>query len=149
MNNIGSIQKIEIVEQVNVVAISNPDLSGEVNVTLNEGISWADFSFTKYTAEFEEKEKQKDAGIMVEQTLKCKVPKVSSSKSLELDGYLNKKLVLKITDGNGTQFCMGSETIPVKMFKSAMRPDNPSGYNGYEITFESNNTRLAPVISQA
>lgn len=149
MNNIGSIQKIEIVEQINVDSVSIPDSNSEVTVTLNDGISFTNFEFTSYTAEFEEKEKQKDAGIMVEQTLKCKVPKVSSSKSLELDGYLNKKLVLKITDGNGTQFCMGSETIPVKMYKNIVRPDNPSAYNGYEITFESNNTRQAPVISQA
>lgn len=147
MYNIGSIQKIEIVEHANVESISIPDSSGEVTVTLVDGISWTDFSFTAYTADFEEKEKKKDAGILVEQTLKCKVPKVSSSKSLELDGYLNKKLVVKITDGNGTQFCMGSGSIPVKMFKTIIRPDKASGYNGYEITFESNNHKQAPVIA--
>lgn len=147
MYNIGSIQKIEIVEQSDVLSISMPNSNGEVTITLNDGKTWTDFPFTSYTAQFDEKEKKKTAGILVEQTLKCSVPKVSASKTLELTNYLNKKLVVKITDGNGTQFCMGTLNLPVKMLKEVIRPEKPSEYNGYQITFECDNTQTAPVIS--
>ncbi|MBC8486278.1 MAG: hypothetical protein H8D45_09600 [Bacteroidetes bacterium] len=146
MNNIGSITKIEIVSQSDIDTISEPDSNGEISVTLNEGKSWNDFNFTSYSAGFEEDEKQTDPGNMLKQIVSCKVPKVSSEKTLELADYDNRPLVLRITDGNGPKYLFGDKQKPVKMLKKIIRPEHPSGYNGYKITFSSKNTKPAPVI---
>jgi hypothetical protein len=147
MKNIGSIQKIEIVLQEDVESISRPDSNGEVSIILVSDKSWDDFYFTNYTASFIEKEKEHKAGNYYEQTIICKAPKVSTETRVNVEKYNNRKLVLKITDGNGTQFLVGNKQIPVSQIKTLVRPAETSGYNGYDITFYSKNTRPAPIIT--
>ena len=142
--NMGSIQKIEITEAINIT-LGIPNTNNEVAVT-NSG-SWEEILFTLETASYSENEKPVKEGSIFTSTLTWQLPKVSPTNYAASAKYRNKELIIKITDANNTIILIGEPSNPafVNVVKSI--PAKVSGINAYNFTVKHESTHSAYFIA--
>ncbi len=131
LQNMGSIIKIEVAMAQNIT-IGKPNSSNQVSV-VNSG-SWDEIIFTMDTASFSDSSKSVSEGIMYKQKLAWKIPKVGPSNHAIAHAYDNKKVVLRVTDANGTVYILGSEKAPAYINVKSRIPTKPSGLNAYSLS---------------
>lgn len=142
--NIGSIQKIEVALERDIT-IGAPNEKNEVVV--NNRIAWDVINFTAGSASISEPEEIGIQGLIYKTKLGWKIPKAGPENYANAYKYRNKKVILKVTDGNGTVHLIGEPGRPVMIKTEKIIPAKPSGYNGYEMTVETRNTHPAYFVA--
>ena len=129
MLNIGSITKLEIAPAANIT-LGIPNQNNEVTVS-NSG-TWDEPKIKYQSASLEIEEKTSRAGSRFTSTLKYELPKVGPDNHQSAHKYVNKPLVIRVTDGNGNKYLVGTPQRPVFIVTTSKIPPSPGGFNGYE-----------------
>jgi hypothetical protein len=84
-------------------------------VTFNNGKAWNEIYFTPGTAEFQEKQKENEAGDLIEQSLKFNFPGEDDTNMAALDSILNRPALVKMQFSTGVSKIIGDLTNGAKL----------------------------------
>jgi len=124
-DNIGSIQKFEIVLQ-NDIASFNP-------VVLKAGKSWQEIEPLPETGSLRFGTNETDNGTLFNYTVGFRHSKLSQTTEDALDIFVGKRSVLKVTDMNDRVYIIGAPGIPCDFNYDADTGNNPADQNAYTI----------------
>lgn len=149
MKNIGSITAIYYALASDIASISTPDENEAVEIGFNSGKSFTQFSFTPESAAFSEEMQDHDAGPYFSQGLSFRLPRIATGQHTVIKEMLDQEFILVAVDGNGNQLVMGTLDTPARVSVKMLRPQNASGYNGYEVSFRANCLQPAPFLDES
>jgi len=95
------------------------------------------FYFTPQTAELQIVPKLSDAGAVYTCTLRSRTPKDRPESTAFISASQAQWFLLRVTDANGIVRLIGTIDFPAQFAARISIPASPSGYNGYDTTFTS------------
>ena len=148
MENISGLIRIDLipVERITNLVI-NPATSKIIVIeplppTLNSPLStlhsWSFLYFTPKTASVQTTSKHTDHGTIFTCTIKLRTPRENPETTTFIRAAQGCWFLIRVEDGNGTARLIGTRDFPAQLNARIAVPAEPSGYNGYEITFTSN-----------
>jgi len=147
MENLSGIIKIEYAfcEHIATLRI-NPSTSTVEEITFNNFGNnkkpWLPFYFTPQTGELQIVPKLSDAGTIYTCTLQSRVPKDQPESTAFISILQDRWFLIRVTDANGIVRLIGTLDFPAQFSARISIPPSPSGYNGYDTTFTSQQLTL-------
>jgi hypothetical protein len=97
--------------------------------------TWSELSLTGYSGNFETNMLRTKSGVKYTSLIKAKLSSVADTNLEIVDAITNRKLELKVTDGDGFYHYFGSSTYPARLTFSGAIDGTPGSWNGYELRF--------------
>lgn len=143
MENISGITKIEYAQREHIVSVRiNPDTSMVDEIIFAPGHDWLPYYFTPLSADLAIDARLSDPGTVYACTLRARVPKDRPEPTTFIRAAQGCWYLLRVTDGNGIIRLVGTTDFPAQFIAKIAVPASPAGYNGYDVTFASQ--QLAP-----
>lgn len=141
--NFSDLKKIEYVFRDEILSceINLSDLKATIN--LKTGFAWKNIYFSPGSVDHKlDEERETPAGIIYDQQLTIREPKVSNDLSALFFKMKGRPVVLRITDVNKNIFLMGSDIHFVKV----KTPARTTVSNGYQVGFSVSLPHPLPFI---
>ena len=138
-DNIGGFNTVEFAFKSNVSSLPDPDghVMEEDDISIVAGEEWYSFYATQKTIIPDISSKKTDAGTEWSINLKIRFPKEQAVITKTFLDMIERLLLIKLTDNNGVKRLFGTLNIPMKMKFNILNPGEVSGYNGYQVEFET------------
>lgn len=116
--NPSGIEKIEMVLAKNIVGVTLPSASHEVDVTLATGTTWDKIYFTPETAKFNMTPVYDDSGVFYKIQCELAIPRTRGDLLNYLDSHRERDVVFRVTDRNHQQYLIGTNKVPARISMS-------------------------------
>jgi len=113
-------------------------------IYLPDDVSFNEIYFTPGTGKFTESDKDDNAGIFIEQELKCVIPGEDDGTPESIDAIRDRPLLIKISFQNSTSKLVGLKENPVRLLRKQQITEK---INASELTFTCNSLASAWWIS--
>ena len=133
--NIGGLNPVSWIFREDVAGFTFNETTLFCSVTLKTGKSWNSLYGTPETIQLESESQDTPSGMKYLYKLKKFVPKDRPEVESELLRMTNRRLILKVTDKNGTIRLLGTMDSPMKMTSKLLKPAALETFNGYELLF--------------
>jgi len=147
--NIGGLNPVSWVFREDVAGFTFNETTLFCSVSLKTGKSWNSLYGTPETIQLESESQDTPSGMKYIYKLKKFVPKDRPEVESELLRMTGRRLILKVTDKNGTIRLLGTMETPMKMTSKLLKPLVIEGFNGYDILFSGEFSKPAGFIQSS
>lgn len=144
--NIGGLNPVSWIFREDSTGFTYNDTTLYCSVNLKSGKTWNYLYGTEETIQIESECIDTPGGMKYQYKLKILVPKDRAQVEAELFRMTGRRLIIQVTDKNGTIRLFGTMESPMKMTSKLLKPAPLEAFNGYELLFAGEFSRPAGFI---